>query len=155
MCYPKTEGGLGFKSLHDICLSFSAKRWWRLRTEKSLWADILKAKYCQRSNPMSKVATSKGSSSWRELLFMRDKVEKYICWKVNSGKCYLWWDDWTLQGSLYSLANLPNKPSLKVNIFLQGRDWDLDRLNFIIPGNILNIVKNIHFGNREQNDFVG
>lgn len=26
-----------------------------------------------------------------------DKVEKYICWKVNSSECYLWWDDWTLE----------------------------------------------------------
>ncbi|KAL3377123.1 hypothetical protein AABB24_003501 [Solanum stoloniferum] len=95
MCFPTKEGGLGFKSLIDICHTFSAKRWWRLRTEPSLWSLFLKAKYCQRSNPNSKVIATKDSMAWKDLLCTRDKMEQHIIWKINSGNSMFWWDNWT------------------------------------------------------------
>ncbi|KAG5616077.1 hypothetical protein H5410_015901 [Solanum commersonii] len=101
-----------------ICLSLSTKRWWRIGTEKYLWAEFLKAKYCQRRNPMSKVATLTDSSSWRELLSVRDKVEK-----------------------TYLLETQLIRKMLPL-----GQDWDLDSLNPTIPRNVVNIVENIHIG---------
>lgn len=32
MCYPKDEGGLGFRSLFEIRKALQAKLWWRFRT---------------------------------------------------------------------------------------------------------------------------
>ncbi|XP_070029459.1 uncharacterized protein [Nicotiana sylvestris] len=31
LCYSQEEGSAGFRSTHDICLTFAAKNWWRLR----------------------------------------------------------------------------------------------------------------------------
>lgn len=78
MCFPYEEGGLGFKKLQDISKSFCDKRWWRYRSDKSLLTKFLDAKYCPRSNPISKVKNSKDSSSWRSLLDIRTKMEHNI-----------------------------------------------------------------------------
>lgn len=58
LCFPKDEGGVGIRSMHDISNSLILKRWWRFRTQPSLWADFLMKKYCKRSHPVSKVPTS-------------------------------------------------------------------------------------------------
>ncbi|XP_060186220.1 uncharacterized protein LOC132615628 [Lycium barbarum] len=50
MCYPTEEGGLGFRRLKDISDALEMKRWWRFRTEKSLWAEFIKVKYCRLSH---------------------------------------------------------------------------------------------------------
>lgn len=46
--------GVGFRSLHDIYISFAAKAWWTFRTQNSLLNLILQAKYCKRSHHVSK-----------------------------------------------------------------------------------------------------
>ncbi|KAG5587706.1 hypothetical protein H5410_048140 [Solanum commersonii] len=38
MCYPKKEGGLGFRALDDMSNAFFAKLWWNFRTCTSLWS---------------------------------------------------------------------------------------------------------------------
>lgn len=54
LCYPYFEGGANFRSLHDICKAFSAKIWWNLRTNNSLWRDFMMSKYCRRIHPLAK-----------------------------------------------------------------------------------------------------
>lgn len=51
---PKTEGGAGIRSVEDIANTLAMKRWWRFRTQHSLLANFLKAKYCSRSYPEKK-----------------------------------------------------------------------------------------------------
>ncbi|XP_070039778.1 uncharacterized protein [Nicotiana tomentosiformis] len=41
LCLPKEEGGLEFRSLHDVSRSLFAKLWWRFRTTKSLWSNFM------------------------------------------------------------------------------------------------------------------
>ncbi|XP_070007332.1 uncharacterized protein [Nicotiana sylvestris] len=48
---PKEEGGLGFKSLHDVSRALFAKLWWRFRTTKSLWSNFMWNKYCKKEIP--------------------------------------------------------------------------------------------------------
>ncbi|KAM3283710.1 hypothetical protein P3S67_022508 [Capsicum chacoense] len=47
VCFPKQEGGLGFKSLFEISQAMHAKLWWRFRTQNSLWSHYMWNKYCQ------------------------------------------------------------------------------------------------------------
>ncbi|XP_060203034.1 uncharacterized protein LOC132631475 [Lycium barbarum] len=54
MCYPIEEGGLGFKRLKDISEALAMKRWWRFRTEKTLWAEFLKIKYSRLAHPIDR-----------------------------------------------------------------------------------------------------
>lgn len=51
MCYPKSEGGLGFRKISDMCRSLSCKLWWNFRTKISLWSRFLKGKYCKGTHP--------------------------------------------------------------------------------------------------------
>ncbi|KAK6804341.1 hypothetical protein RDI58_002125 [Solanum bulbocastanum] len=49
MCYPKTKGGLGFRSLHDVNNAMFAKLWWRFRVFiSSLWSNYMCNKYCKK-----------------------------------------------------------------------------------------------------------
>lgn len=39
------KGGLGIKDIGKMNISLLCKWWWRLKTEKGVWQDIVKAKY--------------------------------------------------------------------------------------------------------------
>ncbi|XP_019241407.1 PREDICTED: uncharacterized protein LOC109221379, partial [Nicotiana attenuata] len=51
LCLPKEEGGLGFRSLHDVSRALFAKLWWRFRTTISLWSNFMWNKYCKKEIP--------------------------------------------------------------------------------------------------------
>lgn len=54
LCLPKDEGGVGIRSMHDISSTLAMKRWWRFRTNNSLWSSYLRSKYCIRSHSVKK-----------------------------------------------------------------------------------------------------
>jgi hypothetical protein len=45
ICKSKKKGGLGIKDIGKMNISLLCKWWWRLKTEKGVWQDIVKAKY--------------------------------------------------------------------------------------------------------------
>ncbi|KAK6793505.1 hypothetical protein RDI58_006958 [Solanum bulbocastanum] len=53
LCLPKDEGGLGFRSLHDVLDALFAKLWWVFRTStNSLWSEFIWNKYCKKWHPI-------------------------------------------------------------------------------------------------------
>lgn len=49
MCYPIKEGGLGWRSLHDVSKALFAKLCWNFRTStNSIWAAYMWNKYCKK-----------------------------------------------------------------------------------------------------------
>ncbi|XP_060202276.1 uncharacterized protein LOC132630725 [Lycium barbarum] len=104
MCLPKCEGGLGFRSLHDISKAVFAKLWWNFRTNISLWGAFMGNKYCKKLHPV--IAQAKGASNvWKKLVAVRDDVEHQIWWQLKGGTSSFWFDNWTKQGSLYFVGN--------------------------------------------------
>lgn len=101
MCFPKDEGGLGFRSLHDVNLALFAKLWWKFRTStSSLWCSYIGNKYCKRLHHV--VVRSTGASHvWRKMLSIREEVEHEIWWQLKAGNSSFWFDNWTKQGALY------------------------------------------------------
>ncbi|XP_070046700.1 uncharacterized protein [Nicotiana tomentosiformis] len=76
---PKSEeGGIAFRSIQDKCKSMEFKQWWLFRTKPSLWSNFLRAKYYQRSNPISKKWHSGQSQTWKRMTMNRKKAEDYI-----------------------------------------------------------------------------
>ncbi|XP_070039800.1 uncharacterized protein [Nicotiana tomentosiformis] len=71
LCLPKYEGGLGFRSLHDVSKALFAKLWWRFRTTKSLWTNFMCNKYCKKEIP-AVVQFRRGSHVWRQMLTARE-----------------------------------------------------------------------------------
>ena len=61
-------------------MAFQFKQWWIFRTKQSLWGYFLRAKYCQRSNPVSKKWDNGDSLTWKYMLMNRQQVEQHIQW---------------------------------------------------------------------------
>ncbi|XP_070014941.1 uncharacterized protein [Nicotiana sylvestris] len=40
LCMPVEEGGIGFRSLHDVAKALFSKLWWNFRTKPSLWSSF-------------------------------------------------------------------------------------------------------------------
>ncbi|OIT30903.1 putative ribonuclease h protein, partial [Nicotiana attenuata] len=153
MCYPTDEGGLGFKRLQDICKAFNAKRWWRIRTEENIWSKFLTAKYCPRSNLVSKIWNPKDSSIWKSLMDIRPKVEPHILWKINNEDALFWWDNWSNIGPLANNTSLPNKPgNIKITHFVQDREWNSRILKEYLPEPQVQAILEVRIGPRDHKD---
>ncbi|XP_049359576.1 uncharacterized protein LOC125824269 [Solanum verrucosum] len=85
LSFPYDEGGIGVRNLKDVCIAFQYKQRWVFRYKHTLWGDFLKAKYCERSNPISRKKGPCDSSTWRHMTQNKHKVEEHIHWKINSG----------------------------------------------------------------------
>lgn len=119
MCLPKDEGGIGIRKMQDIIDTFSIKRWWRFRTQNSLWATFLRAKYCTRSHPVSKSMVSADSHGWQNILKTRQKVEFHIKWSIQNGSSSFWWDNWTGDGPLaHQVQGIRKSAKTQVKEFL-------------------------------------
>jgi hypothetical protein len=62
LCFPKNEGGMGFRDFHSFNLAMLAKQIWRLITvPDSLCAQVLRAKYFPHGDIL-KAGPNEGSS---------------------------------------------------------------------------------------------
>ncbi|KAG5595538.1 hypothetical protein H5410_036770 [Solanum commersonii] len=77
MCISKEEGGLGFRSLHEVNNALFEKLWWNFRVfVSSLWCSYMRNKYCKKVHPIV-VWISEASHVWRKMLAIREeKVAK-------------------------------------------------------------------------------
>ncbi|KAF5805415.1 putative reverse transcriptase zinc-binding domain-containing protein [Helianthus annuus] len=96
VCLPKTEGGLGIRSISDVNKALMTSHIWSIVTRrKSLWVDWIYAhKLNDRSfwdvNPRGSV-----SWGWRKLLAIRGSVRPYIWKEIRSGRqTKMWTDNW-------------------------------------------------------------
>ncbi|XP_075095079.1 uncharacterized protein LOC142173397 [Nicotiana tabacum] len=125
-CLPKEEGGLGFRSLHDVSRALFAKLWWRFRTTKSLWSNFMWNKYCKKELPT---------------------VE------LKSGTTNIWHENWTGFGALYHvlLEDFPiNEDLQEVAKLQQGEAWDDQLLDQTFNEEIAEHIRlNVHYEGSE------
>ncbi|KAH0644524.1 hypothetical protein KY284_032408 [Solanum tuberosum] len=84
MSLPCEEGGVELRRLTDICTALQFKQWWVFRSKSSLWGNFLKAKYCQRANPVAKKLHTGQSLVWGYMMKYKHKVEEQI--RENSNR---------------------------------------------------------------------
>jgi hypothetical protein len=69
LCYPKKEGGMGFRDLNSFNLAMLAKQAWRLITDpESLCARVLRAKYYPDGDILKAGPKSGSSYTWQSIL---------------------------------------------------------------------------------------
>jgi hypothetical protein len=69
LCYPKKEGGMGFRDFHSFNLAMLSKQIWRLVTDlESLCAKVLGAKYYPNGNLLSAGPKSGSSFTWQSIV---------------------------------------------------------------------------------------
>ncbi|WMV54329.1 hypothetical protein MTR67_047714 [Solanum verrucosum] len=143
MCYPKEEGGIGFRSLHVIAKALFAKLWWTFRTSTSLWSTFIWNKYCKKHHPV--LAKGNGAShTWRKMLETREEVEYDIWWRVKSGEASFWFDNWMKQGALYYIQEHNGEEEVEVRQFIVNREWDSRKLRELLSEEMTNhILENI------------
>ena len=150
LAYPFNEGGIGVRQLEDVCTAFQYKQWWEFRTKKSLWSQFLKAKYCQRANPVAKKYDSGDSIVWRYLTKNRHKVESLIKWSIHSGTCSFWWDNWLENVSLANhcahISSLNN--SRLADFFIDGK-WNESLISQHVPPLLIPKILQTNFKYKE------
>ncbi|XP_075088224.1 uncharacterized protein LOC142170259 [Nicotiana tabacum] len=125
LCYSQEEGSAGFRSTHDICLTFAAKNWWRLRSQQSLWRECIEAKYCKRIHPVAKKWRHGQSHIWRRLMEIKHMGEPLILWNPNAAECSFWWDDWPGLGPLAKfVAQGPKPGKMQLKHVYDGETWN-------------------------------
>lgn len=93
--------------------------------QKSLWGDFLKAKYCQRANPIVKKWQNGNSLMWKYMLKNWLAAEQHIQWILNSGTSCFWWDDWLGIGPLVNYRTFASKPNnITTDQLLLNGQWD-------------------------------
>lgn len=86
MCMPKSEGGLGFRHLHDFNIALLGKQAWRLVTKaESLVAKVYKARYYPQNSFLTATIGSNPSFVWRSILEAQTVVKGGIACRVGSG----------------------------------------------------------------------
>ncbi|XP_075084856.1 uncharacterized protein LOC142168095 [Nicotiana tabacum] len=152
LCLPKEEGGLGFRSLHDISKALFAKLWWRFRTTKSLWFNFIWIKYCKKELP-TVVHFRGGSHVWRQMLNAREEVEHEIVWELKSGTTNIWHENWTELCALYHVLteDLPiNEDLQEVAELRQGEAWDDQLLDQTFNKEMAEHIRlNVHYEDSE------
>jgi hypothetical protein len=69
LCYPKNEGGMGFRDFHSFNLAMLAKQMWRLIIDqKSFCATILRAKYYPHGNILKAGPKAGSSFTWQSIV---------------------------------------------------------------------------------------
>ncbi|XP_055814558.1 uncharacterized protein LOC129884254 [Solanum dulcamara] len=129
LSYPYDEGGIGVRQVSDVAKSFQYKQLWVFRTKNTLWGEFLKAKYCQRSNPITKKWDTGQSLIWKHLMKNKHNVEPHIQWQIQSGFCLFWWDNWLGIGPLaqFSTHNC-RLNNTQVSSFMNNGHWNANLL---------------------------
>ena len=123
------EGGITFKQLSDVCKSFQYKQWWVFRSKQTLWGNFLQAKYFQRSNPIRKMWDTIDSQSWRYMMRHKHTIEAYIQWKIRSGPCSFWCDNWLGVGPLAQYTNEINIfNNNMIAEFMENGQWNMEKV---------------------------
>lgn len=117
-------------ALHMKCLALQYKQWWIFRSKRTLWGDIVKAKYWQ-------------SLTWKDMMINKGEVENHIQWFINSGKCSFWWD-WLGVGPLSNHNDyLPRLNKIVVSKFLNYGVWNEDKVRQHAPQHLIHKILNI------------
>ena len=137
------------KSAKGKNLALLAKLNWRFHTEKdSLWAKVLKSKYCSHRRVNSRNADKLPCSGvWKAMKKGSTVFKKGMRWiPGGSSKLSFWHDNWTMSGPLRSAIQSPlleEEEILLVKDFNGPGRWDWSKLSFLLPKSILMELKSI------------
>lgn len=84
LSYPKIEGGIRLRSLHDVSKALYGKLWWSFRTSTSLWDSFMWNKYCKKQHPVMAIG-KKSISCMEKMVEVREEIEHNIWWQLKLG----------------------------------------------------------------------
>ncbi|XP_075086279.1 uncharacterized protein LOC142168990 [Nicotiana tabacum] len=130
LSFPIIEGGIGFRTMEYACQLMRFKQWWTFRTKSSLWSNILRAKYCQRSHPISKKWDTGQSQAWKKMMTNKKKQKN-----IFNGGCILeivvfgGIIGWVQVHFLITEVKGVDQGKITVAHFWENGQWNLQKLN--------------------------
>ncbi|KAH1046922.1 hypothetical protein J1N35_037706 [Gossypium stocksii] len=143
LCQPKSNGGLGLRSLQDHNTSFMMKLGFKLLIdESSLWVKVLRSKYRVQKGIPESLSRGRCSFLWRSLSRIWSLIRENLRWSVRNGhniRC--WKDSWVPNvGPLYKKlvcgSNLDIDCALK-DMVTESEEWNLEFFRFWLPEEII------------------
>ncbi|GJY55984.1 hypothetical protein Tco_0455099 [Tanacetum coccineum] len=131
VCKPKSQGGLGLRSVHLWNEALMAKHIWNIVSRKnSIWVKWVNI-YCLKGRCMWDDELSRGYSwSWKQLFDLKNKIKKFVQVKIGNGNdCNIWFDKWHSTGPISRLINheVLKHANLclmtKVSNMIDGNEW--------------------------------
>jgi hypothetical protein len=96
LCFPKKDGGMGFRDLHSFNLAMLAKQVWRLiDSPNSLCAQVLRAKYYPSGDILQAGPKAGSSFTWQSIVAGIQTFKRGCIWRVGTGESIqIWKDPW-------------------------------------------------------------
>jgi hypothetical protein len=86
-CFPKNDGGMGFRDFQSFNLAMLAKQVWRLIDEpESLCERVLRAKYYPQGDILKAGPKAGCSFTWQSILACLTTFKRGYIWRVGDGE---------------------------------------------------------------------
>ena len=133
LCFPKREGGMGFRDLYSFNLTMLAKQCWRLTTNpESLCARILKAKYYPNTDLIHAGPKPGSSYTWQSIVAGITTFKRGYIWRVGTGENINIWSDPWIPSSPYRKVITPPGQTIVSRVSdlidLVTETWDEDMI---------------------------
>ena len=122
-CFPKKQGGLGFRKFKEVNNALLAKQAWMIASKiDSLCMSILRAKYKISKNWLYADSSKRASPIWKAIEQAKNVVVKGACYIIEDGTTInVWQDPWVpwIQGFIPSPrdATATQSPLLVCQLF--------------------------------------
>ncbi|VVA90333.1 unnamed protein product [Arabis nemorensis] len=156
LSYPKSEAGLGIKSILEWNDTCGLKLIWMLFFRAgSIWVAWIRSRYLSRSCFWS-LNEDNQSFSWmfRRLLKLRHKAVTFLRILIGNGEeTYFWWDPWTPFGPLIHFLGPQGPASLGIPLFslvmerLSPAGWCLPAARSEIQLQLFSFITTISYSN--------
>jgi hypothetical protein len=159
LCYPKKDGGMGFRDFHSFNLAMLAKQSWRLMNEPdSLCARVLRAKYYPDGDLLKAGPKARSSFTWQSIMAGLPTLKRGIIWRVGNGESINIWTDPWIPTSVDRKVITPRASTIFTKVselicpFSGG--WDEQLLESIFYSVDVNRIMQIPLNNQGFEDFI-
>ncbi|KAJ4756264.1 RNA-directed DNA polymerase (reverse transcriptase)-related family protein [Rhynchospora pubera] len=127
----KQQGGLGLKDMVKFQQSLHMKCLWSIaRDDNSLWVQVLKAKYLQRTDLWSCNRTTRCTSLWRAIIAVKPLLKDSVKWQLGNGRsCKAVGQPWHEIWMHYSPSNAAQRKLVVADLVAEdGDSWNTHKL---------------------------
>jgi hypothetical protein len=159
LCYPKKDGGMGFRDFQSFNLAMLAKQAWRLINDPtSLCARVLGAKYYPNGDIMTAGPKAGSSFTWQSILAGLSTFKRGFIWRVGNGEKIKIWEDPWIPSSPNRMVLTPRGGAVytRVNELISplSGQWDEDLLNGLFGPVDVSRIMQIPINNQGFDDFI-